>query len=226
MDLFRIKICGITRVDDALAAADAGADAIGLNFYSGSRRYIDVEAAQAIVAALPAGVAKVGVFVNAPIDEIRPIVETLGLDFVQLHGDEPPEFCAELGGLNFIRAFRLGNAGWQSLIDDLAGCRSLRALPCAILVDGCQAGTYGGTGQAADWDLASRYHQLSLDLPLILAGGLNASNLAHAVSVVKPFGVDTASGVEASPGRKNPQQIGAFVAAARRALNDNGEQRT
>jgi phosphoribosylanthranilate isomerase len=219
MNLFRIKICGVNRVDDGLAAAEAGADAIGLNFYPGSQRHVDRDAAEAVVASLPTAIAKVGVFVNAASDEIRGAVKELGLDFVQLHGDEPPDFCAELGGLDFIRAFRLGDAGWQPLVAYLDRCRDLRAPPAAVLVDACQPGTYGGTGRAADWNLARQYHELSLGLPLILAGGLNASNVAQAVSVVRPFGVDTASGVESSPGQKDPRQIAAFVAAARRALD-------
>ncbi|HWB09067.1 MAG TPA: phosphoribosylanthranilate isomerase [Pirellulales bacterium] len=219
MSLFRIKICGVTRIDDALAVADAGADAIGFNFYAGSRRCIDLGRAEAIVASLPAGIAKVGVFVNAAAEEIRRAAETLRLDFVQLHGDEPADFCADLGGLDFIRAFRLGSDGWRPLVDYLDRCRELRAAPVAVLADACQPGTYGGTGQAADWSLARSYHDLSVGLPLILAGGLNASNVAAAVNAVRPFGVDTASGVEASPGEKDPQQVAAFVEAARRSLS-------
>jgi phosphoribosylanthranilate isomerase len=219
MDLFRIKICGLTRAEDGLAAANAGADAVGLNFFPRSPRYVDLGAAKAVAAVLPPAIATVGVFVNAPVDEIRQAAESLGLDFIQLHGDEPPGFCAELGGLEVIRAFRLGAAGWHPLIEYLDQCRELHAVLRAILVDACQPGTYGGTGHAADWNLARRYHDLSLGLPLILAGGLNPANVADAVRAVKPFGVDTASGVETSPGQKDHRQIAAFVAAASRALN-------
>jgi phosphoribosylanthranilate isomerase len=219
MELFRIKICGVTCADDAVAVAEAGADALGLNFYPRSPRYVDRDAAKAIVASLPAGIAKVGVFVNAAIDEIQQAVESLGLDFIQLHGDEPPQFCAELGGLDIIRAFRLGAAGWHPLVEYLDQCRERHCLPRAILVDACQAGAYGGTGRATDWNLAREYHELSLGVPALLAGGLNAANVADAIREVKPFGVDTASGVEVRPGQKEHRQVAAFVAAARRALH-------
>lgn len=217
--MFRVKICGITCPDDARAAAQAGADAVGLNFYSGSRRFVDRQQAAAIVEALPERVAKVGVFVNAQVGEIRDAMTLHGLDFAQLHGDEPPQAIADLSGLAVVRAFRLGAEGWQPLVDYAAECLRLNALPKAVLVDSCQLGAYGGTGEATDWACARRYHDLHLGLPLILAGGLNPANVTEAITCVKPFGVDTASGVESTPGVKDRLKITAFVAAARQALS-------
>ena len=215
--MFRIKICGVTRPEDALAAAQAGADAIGLNFYPKSPRFVGSEQLEAICAVLPDGVAKVGVFVNASADAVRTAAEKWQLDYVQLHGDELPELVNQLDGLWVIRACRLVDS-WQPVVDYLSRCRELDCLPVALLADSCRPGTYGGTGATADWDVARGYHKLAVDIPLILAGGLRPDNVAQAIAHVQPFGVDTASGVESSPGVKDTTRIAAFVAAARGAL--------
>lgn len=216
--MFRVKICGITSVGDARLAATAGADAVGINFYGGSARVVTVDQARAIAEAAPSGVAKVGVFVNGSAAEIRQTADCLNLDYVQLHGDEPPSMLSELAGVRVIQAYRLGDAGWQPLVDYLDECRQLGAMPYAVLVDSCRAGAYGGTGQTVDWPLARGFHDLGLDIPLILAGGLVAENVAEAIAAVSPAAVDTASGVESSPGHKDPAKVKAFITAARAAL--------
>jgi len=220
--VFRIKICGITRPEDALAAATAGADAIGLNFYQASPRFVDPRRIEAIRSVLPAHVAKVGVFVNAAADAICEAAKLAQLDYAQLHGDEPPDVIGQLRGLPVIRAFRLADR-WQPIIEYLQHCRGLGSLPTAVLVDACRPGSYGGTGELADWSMTRQYHDLGLDLPLILAGGLRPDNVAAAIAAVRPFGVDTASGVEQSPGSKDAQKITDFVAAARNALVNLGK---
>jgi len=220
--VFRVKICGIKTVDDARHAAGAGADAIGITFYRGSVRAVSLGQARGIAEELPHGVAKVGVFVNAGADEVRQTAERLRLDYVQLHGDEPPSMLGELAGLRVIRAFRLGNAGWQPLVDYLDECRRLAAMPVAILADAWREGTFGGTGQAVDWALARQFHELQLDLPLIMAGGLTPQNVGEAIAAVSPAAVDTASGVESSPGCKDVAKVEAFIAASRTALLGRG----
>lgn len=218
--MFQVKICGVNRVADALAAAEAGADAIGLNFHPLSPRAVELAAAEAIVAALPQHVARVGVFVDASAAAVREAAEHLTLDFVQLHGDEPPAVVAELRDLRVVRAFRLGPDGWTPLVEYLAECRRLQGLPAAVLVDASRPGMLGGTGQTVDWQLARTFHELALDLPLVLAGGLTAENVGAAVAAVTPVAVDTASGVESQPGIKDGAKIAAFVSRARGALAD------
>jgi len=216
--MFRIKICGVTSIADAVAAADAGADAIGLNFYPGSSRYISHARAAEIAAALPAGTRKIGVFVNSAVDEVRHIARRLSLDGVQLHGDEPPDFLAGLVGIPVLRAFRLAAGGLPAVSNYLAECRRLGATPDMVLLDSYCAGAFGGTGRTLDWTLAAAYHQLNSAPPLILAGGLVATNVAQAIAAVRPAAVDTASGVEASPGRKDHAQVAGFIAAAKAAF--------
>lgn len=216
--MFHVKICGITRTDDARAAAEAGADAIGLNFYEKSPRYIQPAQAAEIACALPAGVLRVGVFVNAAVNHVCRLFDELSLDLVQLHGDEPPELLAQLEGRPCLRAFRIGPQGWSTVTEYLDRCRQLACLPRAVLVDAYDPHQYGGTGQRADWSLLADWRQRLPDMPLVLAGGLKADNVAQAIAAVRPAAVDTASGVEASPGRKDPQQMAAFVREARTAL--------
>jgi phosphoribosylanthranilate isomerase len=216
--MFRIKICGITNVEGAAAAAAAGADALGLNFCVKSPRYVSPAAAEPIVAAVPAGVVKVGVFVNAPADEVAATAAQLGLDLVQLHGDEPPEFLAQLRPLPVMKAFRLGNAGLDPVRRYLAECHRLGCPPRLTLIDSQVAGQYGGTGEVADWEVARRYPSEEWHPPLVLAGGLTPQNVAEAIRAVQPAAVDTASGVELSPGHKDPQAMAAFVQAARQAF--------
>ena len=212
--MFHIKICGVTCAEDALAAAAVGADCIGLNFYPKSVRYLPPERAAAVVGAIPDDVLKAGVFVNAPLAEIRDLAERFELDYVQLHGDEPPETLAELAGLKVIKAFRLGPAGIPPVADYLDRCYQLASMPALVLLDAHQSGAYGGTGQTVDWAAAREYHDLGAGPSLVLAGGLTPENVANAISAVSPAAIDVASGVESSPGRKDPAKLAALIAAA------------
>ena len=148
--MFRVKICGITTAADAHTAAEAGADAIGLNFYPPSPRYVDLTQAEEIVRGLPRGLATVGVFVNSPSAEVRTVANRLKLDHVQIHGDEPPPFLSELCGLSTIRAIRCGD-DLQAVFAYLDECRRLGCLPHSLLIDALRPGHYGGTGEPADW---------------------------------------------------------------------------
>ena len=148
--MFQVKICGITSVDDAVAVARAGADAIGLNFYRRSPRYVTVDAARDIVQALPPEVIKVGLFVNGLADGICRIFDELQLDLIQLHGDEPPEFLGKLGDRPTLKVFRVGTEGLGPITDYLQQCRKVAILPALVMLDAVMAGSYGGTGRTAD----------------------------------------------------------------------------
>jgi phosphoribosylanthranilate isomerase len=216
--MFRVKICGVTSVADALAVANSGADAIGLNFFSGSKRYCPPEMARQIVASLPPHVRKVGVFVNASARQICSTASDLKLDLLQLHGDEPVEFLRELGPLPIAKAFRIGgdDAGIGEYLEQ---CRRGRCLPRMVFVDAFSPREYGGTGATIDWAaLATRRRQFA-GLPFVLAGGLTPENVAQAIAAVRPWAVDTASGVEESPGRKSAEKVAAFVRAALEAFS-------
>ena len=222
--MFRVKICGITNVDDARHAATAGADAIGLNFYARSPRCIDVKQAKDVVDAVGPEIAKVGVFVNATIAEICDVSDRVGLDWVQLHGDEPPEFMGRLPDRQLIRALRVGPPD-RTNEDYLGGaaaylqrCHQGGRLPDAVLVDARVKDEYGGTGEKADWDALAGEREWLFDRPLILAGGLTADNVSDAIHRVRPRSVDTASGVESSPGVKDHLLLERFVRAARSAF--------
>lgn len=212
----RVKICGVTGSDCALAAADAGADAIGLVFAVSPRRVTAAEAAR-IVSALPPWVSPVGVFVDESPAAIRRLAAEVGLAAAQLHGDEPPEAVADLAPLKTVKAFGIASE------DDLeAACRwrdeseRLGRLPDAFLVDARVAGgPKGGTGRPADWRLAARMASEGFRR-LILAGGLTPENVGEAIAAVRPWGVDGSSGLETAPGRKAPEKIRAFVEAVRR----------
>jgi phosphoribosylanthranilate isomerase len=217
MSLFRIKICGITRPEDAAAIAEAGADAIGLNFFAASPRFVEDDRAAEIIAALPAQVAKVGVFVNADAGAIQHKVARLGLDWVQLHGDEPPEFIMELSGLAVIRAVRLQDR--VSVVLPRAKGKLTR-LPKAVLIDAYSEAAYGGTGQTVAWEAVPEARRRLAGLPVILAGGLTPENVAEAIRVGRPDAVDTASGVESAPGVKDLEKVRAFVAAANKAFGE------
>lgn len=208
--MFQVKICGVTCVEDALAVAAAGADCIGLNFYAKSVRYLPPERAAEVAASIPDQVLKTGVFVNSPLAEIRDLAERFELDFVQLHGDEPPQAIAELSGLRVIKAFRLGPEGIAPVAEYLDRCYQLAALPAMVLLDAFQAGAYGGTGHVVDWAAAREYHDLGAGPALVLAGGLTPGNVAAAIEAVRPAAIDLASGVESSPGRKDPAKLAAL----------------
>ena len=220
--MFRIKICGITNVDDARAVVEAGADALGLNFYPKSPRYVERDQARAIVDALPKDVVKVGLFVNADADDVRRTFDDLGLDLIQLHGDEPPSFLGQLGDRPVMRAFRLDRRGLEPVGEYLEDCRRLGCPPRLVLVDAHVKGLYGGSGKTADWHALKDYPLDILFPPLVLAGGLVPGNVAEAIRTARPTAVDTASGVESSPGRKDRALVEAFVAEARAAFDEIG----
>ena len=205
--IVRVKICGLTNAADAVAAAEAGADALGFMFFAGSKRNLSFANAAAIIRELPPFVSKVGVFVNAPTDEIRRVVDETGIDALQLHGEETPEFCAQFAPLRVVKAFRLRDR------DSLQEC--LKYPAHAWLLDSFVDGAHGGTGVTADWNLAAeavRRHR-----EIILAGGLRVETVAEAVRRVRPFGVDVSSGVESAPGRKDAAKVRAFIENARTA---------
>jgi phosphoribosylanthranilate isomerase len=217
--MFRIKICGITNEADACAAADAGADAIGLNFFHASRRHVTVDAARLIAAAVPAGVAKVGVFVNHEPDEIAGVVDAVGLDGIQLHGDEPAAILTALPlNLPIIRAFRCGSTGLAPLARYLDECRALGRVPDAVLLDADAGADFGGTGTRIDWARVDLDRTLVGAIPILLAGGLTPENVGDAIRIARPQGVDVASGVESQPGRKDAAVVREFVVAAREAF--------
>jgi len=218
--MFRVKICGVTLPEDARIVVARGADAVGLNFYEPSPRFLKPENADAVVDVLPGGIVRVGLFVNASIEQIHKTWDDLGLDLVQLHGDESPEFLRELGGLPVMRAFRLGKEGIAPICEYLEICRKLMCLPELVLVDSFRKGQFGGTGATADWETARGYPSEDWHPPLVLAGGLTSENVAEAIRVVSPVAVDTASGVESSPGRKDSEMVAHFVEAAMAAFGE------
>jgi phosphoribosylanthranilate isomerase len=215
---FRIKICGVTSVADALAAVEAGADAIGLNFYAGSSRHVSLATAAEIATAARGNIHLVGLFVNADVVLVRRVASELSLDVVQLHGDESPEYVQACGELAVVKAFRVSAAEREQATSYVAQCQRLKAPLAGVVVDALAAGSYGGTGQMADWNVARELVQQLAPTPVILAGGLTPENVAAAIAAVQPAGVDTASGVESSPGHKDPELTRRFVAAARAAL--------
>lgn len=216
--MFGIKICGITSVNDAQAACSAGADALGLNFYEGSKRFLELPLAAEISHAVSGRVVKVGVFVNAPLEHVKRVHAQLSLDAVQLHGDERPEDIAALRGIPVIKAIRGANR--LTLESYLAKCHGLGCSPSAVLVDALHATEYGGTGTLGDWAAASELVAAAGEVPLLLAGGLTPANVVHAIATVHPRGVDVASGVEAASGCKSPELMAQFIVAARRALKN------
>jgi phosphoribosylanthranilate isomerase len=214
----RVKICGLTRVDDAVACARLGADWIGLNFHPDSPRCVGTEEAQAIVHALPPSTSAVGVFVDRPAPEVAELAARLGLDIVQLHGNEPPEDLVTLASFQIIRAFRLDRAGgWRFVSEYMARASALGRAPDAILVDAYVPGQSGGTGSLVADDVLDVIPPLPR---LILAGGLNPENVALRVARLRPWMVDVASGVERAPGRKDLGRVAAFIQEARGAKLD------
>jgi phosphoribosylanthranilate isomerase len=201
----RVKVCGICRIEDAVAAAAAGADAIGINFFAGSPRCVPRPAARAIAEAVRGRVVVVGVFVDAGFDEIAAVRAEVGLDRVQLHGDEPPELLRRLGGVAY-KAVRLRSR------EDLARLASYPGPE--VLIDAFVAGVHGGTGARIETSLAREAARAGR---VWLAGGLTPENVALAVREVRPYGVDVSSGVERSPGVKDAEKIAAFVRSARTA---------
>lgn len=203
----RSKICGITRVEDALAAVHAGADAIGLVFYPKSPRAVSLVQAQAIVRALPPFVTTVGLFVNKPRAELNALLAQIPLDVLQFHGDETPEDCSG-HGRPWFKAVRV-----QAETDLLAQMQVYQEAQ-AILLDTFVAGQPGGTGQIFDWSLIPKH----LPKPIILAGGLTADNVRQAIAEVQPYAVDVSGGVEHSKGIKDPEKMRAFIAQVRQTM--------
>jgi phosphoribosylanthranilate isomerase len=207
----RVKICGITSPEDARAAVEAGADALGFMFYEPSPRCITPEQAAAIIDELPAHVAKVGVFVDADEAMVRTTAATVGLDTLQFHGNEPPNFCARFE-LQTIKAFRVKDSDSLSQLPDYD--------TDAWLLDSHVQGMPGGTGERFNWDLAVEAKRFGR--PILLAGGLTTDNAAEAVSQVAPFGLDVSSGVEAAPGCKDATKVATFVVSAKGNANADG----
>ncbi|QUE77692.1 phosphoribosylanthranilate isomerase [Stutzerimonas stutzeri] len=207
MPIVRSKICGVTRVEDALVAAEAGADAIGLVFYGKSPRAVSVQQARAIVAALPPFVTTVGLFVNASRCELNEILDAVPLDALQFHGDEQPADC-EGFHRRWYKALRV-KAG-----DDIRAQAARYVGASAILLDTFVAGVPGGTGEIFDWSLIPA----DLPKPLILAGGLTPGNVRQAIAEVRPFAVDVSGGVELSKGIKDAASVHEFVRQVRAAM--------
>ncbi|WP_153708578.1 phosphoribosylanthranilate isomerase [Eikenella corrodens] len=200
----KIKICGLTRPRDAQAAAELGADAVGLVFYAKSKRCVDVAQAAEIVAALPPQVAKVALFVNESAEQICRILGTVPIDVLQFHGDEAPEFCRQFGK-PYWKAVRVQSA------QDIAEAAGRYADAAALLLDAHIEGQYGGTGQVFDWHLLPE----TLPLPWILSGGLNPGNVAAALQQTGAAWLDVSSGVEQAPGIKNRDLMADFIQQVR-----------
>lgn len=209
-----VKICGLTTLEDALAAVESGADMLGFNFYPKSPRCLTPQACAQItceVARVAPTVMLVGVFVNTSAAEVAAILDACGLHLAQLCGDEPPEELRALGD----RAFKVLRPPHRAALEAALLRYSARAAPPAYLFDAYIGGQYGGTGRRADWSLARVVARWA---PILLAGGLTPDNVAEAIAQVRPWGVDVASGVEATPGRKDRKKMLAFVQNARRAI--------
>ncbi|MBA4147854.1 MAG: phosphoribosylanthranilate isomerase [Verrucomicrobia bacterium] len=206
MDPVKIKICGITNIEDARAAAEAGADALGFMFFEQSPRNVQIEIAAQITRSVSPFVLKIGVFVNPTPDLVQSAIAHCDLNLLQFHGEETSEFCQQFGMMT-MKAFRVKDA------------ESLDVLPAyrtdAFLLDSYVAGKQGGTGEKFNWDLAVAAKQFGR--PVFLAGGLNAGNVRQAIEQVRPFGIDVSSGVESAPGKKDHQKIRDFISAARTA---------
>ena len=202
----KVKICGITNLLDATAAAEAGADMLGFVFCEQSPRCVAVETAASIIGRLPLHIVKAGVFVNPAPELVRRAIAECGLNLLQFHGEEPPGYCLQFG-LMSMKAFRIRNA------------ESLEALAAyktdAWLLDAYAPDKFGGTGETFNWDLAVEAQKWGR--PVFLAGGLTPENVGEAVHQVRPFGVDVSTGVEAAPGKKDHQRVTAFIAAAKKA---------
>ena len=201
MDLrVRVKICGITRVEDALVAVENGADAIGLVFYEPSPRAVSVEQAIKIVSQIPAFISIVGLFVNAEERFVRDVISNVALDLLQFHGDEAPEECSSYG-LPFMKAIRVKSD------TNLVQCAKDYSASRALLLDTYTEGVAGGTGYTFDWGLIPS----DLNKPVVLAGGLTAENVGSAIQQVRPYAVDVSGGVELSKGIKDAAKIAAFM---------------
>jgi phosphoribosylanthranilate isomerase len=207
--MLRIKICGLTTTQDAMAAIEAGADALGFNFFPGSKRYVGNEADWIDV--LPENVDKIAIVVNPTLEQAKAIAGAPGINALQLHGMETPEFCARLRqeGIRFEKAL------------PVSGSESLTEVPDfftdTVLLDSSTGGEFGGSGRTFPWNTARAFIEANPLLQVVLAGGLTPANVGRAVAIVRPFGVDATTGVETAPGRKDYGRLRAFIAAARAA---------
>ena len=202
-DLVKVKICGITNVEDALASVGAGADALGFIFYAKSPRFVSPPDAGRIVRSLPPFVTAVGVFVNETAKGIADSAAAAKISVIQLHGDESPEYCESLG-LPVIKSFRISRK------EDLAAISRYKVR--GVLLDSFERGRFGGTGRTFDWELLRGFEPAC---PIILSGGLNSGNVEEAIRRTSPYAVDVSSGVEAKPGRKDIHKIKAFMSKVR-----------
>ncbi len=201
--MIRVKVCGITNLEDALAAVDLGADALGFVFYKESRRHVEPGEASRIISELPPFVSTVGVFVNQELEEIESVRKTAGIDTIQLHGDETPEFCGMIPH-RVIKAVRVRDGVDRAKVE---------LYPVqAILFDKYSDNMYGGTGRSFDWDIL---RDLNISKRIILSGGLTPENVSQAVGIVRPYAVDVSSGVEDSPGKKNHMKLRKFIEAVK-----------
>ncbi|TKS60963.1 MAG: N-(5'-phosphoribosyl)anthranilate isomerase [Nitrospira sp.] len=205
--MVKIKICGITSVEDAEVAVTAGADALGFVMYRKSPRYVEPAVAQSIVAGLPPFVLPIGVFVNEDASVVRTIMDECGFALAQLHGDESASYCQNLGR-SALKALRLKDRGSFLALSEFRGRAHIRG----FVIDAFADQVYGGTGQTVDWTLAA---EAARSAPILVAGGLTPSNVAEAIRQVHPYGVDVSSGVEVRPGKKDPAKVNAFIDAAR-----------
>jgi phosphoribosylanthranilate isomerase len=203
----KIKICGITSVEDGLAAASAGADAVGFVFSPASPRFVPLETAAGIASRLPPDLMRVGVFVDAPADVVAAAIQRCGLSLAQFHGQEAPEFCGQFGVMT-MKAFRMRT---PASLDEIGAYQV-----DAILLDSYAPDQPGGTGASFNWKLTLEAKKFGK--PIFLAGGLTPENVAEAIHQARPFGVDVSSGVERSPGKKDPDKVRRFIAAARGAF--------
>jgi phosphoribosylanthranilate isomerase len=209
----KVKICGITNVPDALAAVEAGADALGFVFHAPSPRHVSLRAAAGIIRQLPSSVVKVGVFVNAEPDLVARAAGECGLSLLQFHGEESPEYCLQFGGMS-MKAFRIRDAESLKMLS--------RYRTDAWLLDAYAPDKAGGTGATFNWNLAveaKKYGRL-----IYLAGGLTPEIVARAVKRVQPYAVDVSSGVEAEPGKKDPAKLKAFIKAAKMEAGEKAEE--
>lgn len=206
--MIRVKICGITSAEDAMMAVEEGADALGFVFCGSSSRNIVPEQASAIIKQLPPFVQSVGLFVNEEAATVNIIADRCGLDLVQLHGEEPPDYCAAVTR-RIIKAFRVKDAS------SLAGMPDYSVAAC--LLDAWSPAAHGGTGTTFNWDIAAG---AAVSNRIILAGGLTPDNVAAAVATVRPYAVDVSSGVETAPGKKDVALVRAFISAARHAAEN------
>ncbi|MEH6388627.1 MULTISPECIES: phosphoribosylanthranilate isomerase [Pseudomonas] len=203
--MVRVKICGITRVEDALAAAAAGADAIGLVFYAASPRAVSIEQARIIQQALPPFISTVGLFVDATAEQLREVLAQVRLDMLQFHGDEPDDFCRQFG-IPYLKAIRVRPG------QDVNAAAAQWPGACGILLDSYRPGVPGGTGEVFDWTMIPAERKWSL----VLAGGLDTANVQQAITQAHPWAVDVSGGVELSKGKKDIDKINAFIREAKR----------